>query len=96
MITQKRSSTYSQINVDAQACFDCIIPNIAIQVSRKYGVHHSILEVFKEVLENAKYFVKVGTQVTSHKSQVNSTKIQTRQNCTEQVKEVETPHSFGP
>ena len=55
---------YSQINFDAQACFDRIIPNIAIQVSKKFGVHNKVLQVFKEVLEETKYNVKIGSQVT--------------------------------
>jgi hypothetical protein len=47
-ITKLTRQQYSQINFDAQACFDRIIPNIAIQVSKKYGTHEKILQIYKK------------------------------------------------
>jgi endonuclease/exonuclease/phosphatase family metal-dependent hydrolase len=55
---------YIQVNYDAQACYDRIIPSIALYVSRKHGVHPNVLNIFQDVLENTRYIIKLGDVVT--------------------------------
>jgi hypothetical protein len=52
-ITRITRKQYSQINFDAQAYFYRIIASIAIQLSRKYGIHKNFLYLFKEILGKA-------------------------------------------
>jgi hypothetical protein len=47
-ITRLTRQQYSQINFEAQACFNIIIPNIAIQVSKKYGIHDNICKFLRK------------------------------------------------
>jgi hypothetical protein len=64
-ISQMSNVPYIQINYDAQACYDRIIPNIAFTISKKYGVHPNILKLVKETMDQSKYYIKIGSQVTS-------------------------------
>jgi hypothetical protein len=57
---------YLQSNYDAQACYDRIIPKVAIAISKRYGVHENILQIFRQILQNSKYYVKIGNQVYQH------------------------------
>jgi exonuclease III len=43
---------------DATSCFDRIIPNLASIVSRKYGLHRSVVYVHGKTLQEAKYHLK--------------------------------------
>ena len=57
------NKSYIQINYDAQACYNQIIPLVALEVSRKHGVHSNILSLVQKVMQQSKYFIKIGTQV---------------------------------
>jgi hypothetical protein len=64
-ISRHANVPYTQINYDAQACYDWIIPDIAFTISKKYGVHTNILHLVKETMSQSKYFIKLGSQVTA-------------------------------
>jgi hypothetical protein len=89
-ITRLTRQKYSQINFNAQACFNRVIPNTAIQFNKKYGIQENILQIFKETLETSKCVVKIGNKVTN-----KLTRTKKRQNYTEQDKEAVTHHSCG-
>jgi hypothetical protein len=55
---------YLQFNFDAQACYDCIIPEIAMIISKKHGV--------QETLQASRYFIKLGEKVTTKSYQNTS------------------------
>jgi hypothetical protein len=55
---------FIQINYDAQACYDRIIPEIALQISLKYGVHENIIKLVRKVMLETKYYIKIGNTVT--------------------------------
>jgi hypothetical protein len=58
-------SSIIQINYDTQACYDRIIPDMALQISLKYGVHEKIIKLVRQVMLETKYFIKLGNIVTS-------------------------------
>jgi Reverse transcriptase (RNA-dependent DNA polymerase) len=64
-ITRMAHNPYIQIHYDAQACYNRIIPETALTVSSKYGVHNNILKIFKTTLQDSKYYIKLGTTETS-------------------------------
>jgi hypothetical protein len=66
-ISRFTKTPYIQINYDAQACYDCIIPDIAFTVSRKYKVHPKILHIIQATMKNSKYYIKLGTHITEKK-----------------------------
>jgi Reverse transcriptase (RNA-dependent DNA polymerase) len=66
-ISRFTKTPYIQINYDAQACYDCIIPDIAFTVSRKHGVHPKILHIVQTMMKNSKYYIKLGTHITEKK-----------------------------
>ena len=47
-----------QTNYDAMACYDRIIPNLAMLVSQKFGVHPNVTATNARTLQAAKYKVK--------------------------------------
>jgi hypothetical protein len=55
---------FLQINYNAQACYDRIIPDIAFALSRKHGVHHKIIQMVRETMKSSKYYIKLGSHVT--------------------------------
>ena len=64
-ISRNNHLPYLQINFDAQSCYDRIIPEIAIAISKKHGVHNNILQIFRETLKDSKYYIKLGEAVTT-------------------------------
>jgi hypothetical protein len=64
-ITRLTMQIYNQVNFDAQSCYDRIIPNIAIRIRKKYGVHPKVLNVFQNTLQDSKHYIKIGLQTTS-------------------------------
>jgi Reverse transcriptase (RNA-dependent DNA polymerase) len=56
---------FIQINYDAQACYDRIIPDIAFAISRKHGVHHKIIQMVQETMKSSKCYIKLRSHVTS-------------------------------
>ena len=64
-VSRQANLPFIQINYDAQACYDRIIPDIAFTISRKHGVHPSILNIVRETMQQAKYYIKLGPQVTN-------------------------------
>jgi hypothetical protein len=63
-ISRMTNLPFVQINYDAQACYDRIIPDIAFQISLKYGVDHKIIHIVRSVSLDTKYFIKIGDVVT--------------------------------
>jgi Reverse transcriptase (RNA-dependent DNA polymerase) len=55
---------FIQVNYDAQACYDRIIPKVAFQLSYKYGVNKKIKELVQKVMSQTKYFIKIGNTIT--------------------------------
>jgi Reverse transcriptase (RNA-dependent DNA polymerase) len=55
---------FIQVNYDAQACYDRIIPEDAFQLSYKYGVNNKIIELVQKVMSETKYFIKIGNTIT--------------------------------
>jgi hypothetical protein len=55
---------FIQVNYDAQACYDRIIPEVAFQLSYKYGVNNKIIEFVQKVMSETKYFIKIGNTIT--------------------------------
>ena len=47
-----------QTNYDALACFDRIIPNLAMMVSEKFGVPHNTTQSNAQTLQNAEYRIR--------------------------------------
>ena len=47
-----------QTNYDAMACYDRIIPKLAVIVSQKYGVHPKVTQANAKTLQYARYKVK--------------------------------------
>ena len=54
-ITRK---TIAQTNYDATSCYDRIIPNLAMIVSQKYGVHPNVTAANARTLEKADYRIR--------------------------------------
>jgi hypothetical protein len=50
-----------QTNYDAMACYDRIIPNVAMLASRKFGVHLNVTQSNARTLEQAKFHVRTET-----------------------------------
>ena len=53
-----RKTRMLQTNYDASACYDRIIPNLAMIASRKFGVPLTVTQVNASMLEGAKYHVR--------------------------------------
>ena len=49
---------FLQTNYDATACYDCIIPNLAMVTSRKFGIHESTTITNASTLHSAKYNIR--------------------------------------
>jgi Reverse transcriptase-like len=64
-LTRMTHKTYAQINYDAQACYDRIIPLLASTVSQRYGVSQNILDIFHQTTNKMKFIVKIGATVTT-------------------------------
>ena len=62
--TKMTHTPYVQVNYDAQACYDRIIPEIALKISKKYGIHENILKIVRKTLRNSKYYIKIGNVIT--------------------------------
>lgn len=58
------TTSFLQVNYDAQACYDRIIPDIAFQISRKHGIHKKVIEMVRQVLHQTKYYIKIGNKIT--------------------------------
>ena len=59
---------FLQTNYDATACYDRIIPNLAVLASQKYGVHAKVAQSNARTLQAAKYKVRteLGISETSY------------------------------
>jgi hypothetical protein len=64
-IARMTNIPYIQVNYDAKACYNRIIPDLACLISRKYGIHHNIINIFKSTIETSKYYIKLGNEVSS-------------------------------
>ena len=58
-ISRLTRRSYGQINYDAKACYDRILPNLASIVSDAFGVPKSIVKLHNHLLHNMKYCVTV-------------------------------------
>ena len=47
-----------QTNYDATACYDRIIPNLVMLVSRKFGVHFQVTKTNASTLQQARYHIR--------------------------------------
>jgi hypothetical protein len=63
-LTRMAQKTYAQINYNAQACYDRIIPNLAITVSQRYGVLQNVLDIFHQTITQMKFIVKIGATIS--------------------------------
>jgi hypothetical protein len=81
---------YGQINYNAKACYDRILPNLASIISGCFGVHRNIVRLHHNHRQNMQYHVTVARStkewVFGH-SQINL--------FTGPVKAVETAHTNG-
>jgi Reverse transcriptase (RNA-dependent DNA polymerase) len=48
---------YGQINYNAKACYDRILPTLASLVSESFGVHQTILNLHRDLLQHMEYYV---------------------------------------
>jgi Reverse transcriptase (RNA-dependent DNA polymerase) len=71
-ISRMTQTSYLQINYDAQACYDRIIPDIAFEVSKKYGIHPNVIKIARETMSKSKFFIKIGN-IVSKKSYFSTT-----------------------
>jgi hypothetical protein len=57
-----------QTNYDAMACYDRIIPNLAMIVSQLFGIHSHVARSYAETLFRAKYHIRteLGVSPTSY------------------------------
>jgi hypothetical protein len=51
--------TYGQINYNAKACYNRILPNLASIISGYFGVHGNIVRLHHNLLQNIQYHVTV-------------------------------------
>ena len=58
-IARTTRNEYSQINYDAKACYDRILPSIAAIVSQAHGVPENITQTHLHLLQNINYFVTI-------------------------------------
>jgi hypothetical protein len=65
-ITRHTHLFYIQISYNAQACYHRIIPELEIMIRQKYGVPKSITNIFRKALQETKYYIKLGNEITSH------------------------------
>jgi hypothetical protein len=72
-LTWMMQQTYAQINYDAQACYNRIIPNLAITVSQRYGMLQKELNIFHHTLMQMKYIVKIGVTISKSSYGSNNT-----------------------
>jgi hypothetical protein len=69
-IARLTRTNYGQINYDARACYNRILPNIAPMVSRIHGIPNSIIKIHHNLLKDITYNVQVeGLTVTYQKVQ---------------------------
>jgi hypothetical protein len=50
---------YGQINYNAKACYDCILPNLASLISQRFGVHDNVVRLHHHLLKNMQYHVVI-------------------------------------
>ena len=50
---------YAQMDYNARACYDRIIPQISSIVIEAFGVHKEVIKLHKEFLDNAVYRVNI-------------------------------------
>ena len=67
-ISRLSRRTFIQTNYDATACYDRIIPNMAMLVSRRFGVAKSVTLANVKTLEHARYHIRteLGLSDTSY------------------------------
>ena len=67
-ISRASRKMFLQTNYDASACYDRIIPNLAMLASRKYGVHEHVTLSNARTLEHAAYHIRteMGLSETSY------------------------------
>jgi hypothetical protein len=58
-ISRLSRQQYGQINYDARACYNRILPDIATLASQKYGVYKDLVNLHYKTLTNTKYRVKI-------------------------------------
>ena len=58
-ISRVTRKPYGQINYDAKACYDRILPNLTSIVSGSFGVSPSIVKLHHHLLQNMNYVVTV-------------------------------------
>ena len=56
---------FIQTNYDATACYDRIIPNLAMIVSQKFGIHPQVAKAYVDTLHKAKYHIRTELGVSS-------------------------------
>jgi hypothetical protein len=64
-MSQLSTTSFVQINYNAQACYDRIIPEVGFQISLKHGVHEKIVKLVSQVMKETKYYIKIGQTVTN-------------------------------
>jgi hypothetical protein len=57
-ISRASRKSFVQTNYDAMSCYDRIIPNLAMLISRKFGVSPAITEMNAASLEHAEYRIR--------------------------------------
>ena len=57
-LSRASRKSFVQTNYDAMSCYDRIIPNLAMLVSRKFGVSQAITEMNAATLEHAEYRIR--------------------------------------
>jgi hypothetical protein len=82
-ISQASQKMFLQTNYDATACYDRIIPNLAMVASRKYGVHEHVTTTNASNLQRAAYHIRteMGLSPTSYSHSESSPIYGTCQGC---------------
>ena len=73
-ISRASRKMFLQTNYDATACYDRIIPNLAMVASQKFGVHEHVTTTNAKTLQHAAYHIRteMGLSQTSYSHTENS------------------------
>ena len=57
--SRNTQTNYDQINYDAKACYDRIVPTLALLVSTSFGVHQQVVKLHSHLLKHMTYYVTI-------------------------------------
>ena len=73
-LTRVTRATFGQINYDAKACYDRILPNLAAMASKAHGIPTSIVNLHYKLLQDMVYEIQVEgtTEIVQYKNECDS------------------------